>query len=106
MCETYGGLFNYRLKLPLEYDESDVMNMDLAKACYPESYWPLKDTGVKRVYSPTDFAYQWIHVSMAKEAVTIEVDNNTTGADRRIALIFSIAPWDINNVIEVRQRGE
>lgn len=80
--------------------------MEWARACYPESYWPLKDAGMKLGYSPTDFVYQWIHVSMAREAVTIEVDSNTTRADRRIVFIFSIAPWGRNNVIEVRQQGE
>lgn len=103
--EEYGGL-NYRLVLPLEYDESDIINMDWARAYYPRLYWPIKDTGMKLVYSPTDFAYQWISVSIKKKLVSISVDENTTGTDRRIVLIFSIAPWDSNNVIEMRQRGE
>ncbi len=90
---------------PFDFNKDDIINMAWLRANYPQYYWPVKDAEVELVDNPLDFDYQWIHVAMTQENVTVDAVPNPTGEDRRIILMFNPAPGDFNNVIEIRQLG-
>lgn len=95
--------------LYIEFHSTDIVNIRTGSY---DRYWSkvtddMLAAGVEVIENATEFEYQWINVKVNAGEVLIDAAPNQTGASRHIILLFGCdEPCLLNNMIEVRQRGE